>query len=71
MDRTPGNGPHIANVLFEFRKVGRMVRVSALDPASNTEVTIIAPQGQGQEPLKRVALRKLLYVLSRKTGRSS
>lgn len=62
-------GPRIDEVLFEFRQVGNAVRVSALDPASNTEVTVVAPQGQGQETLKRVALRKLSYVLSGKTGR--
>lgn len=70
MGNTPASGPAAGEVLFEFHRIGHAVRVSALDPVSNTEVTVVAPQGQGQEALKRVALRKLSYVLAARSGRA-
>jgi hypothetical protein len=53
-------------VLFEFRRVGDTVKVSALDPVSNTEVSIVGPWAAGQHTLKLQALRKLQWVLTRR-----
>lgn len=50
-------------ILFEFRAVGRMIRVSAIDPATGTEVVVVGPAGAGDAGLKHVAERKLVYVL--------
>lgn len=54
-------------ILFEFRPLGRSVRVSAIDPATDTEVIVIGPAGSGEAGLRRVAARKLLYVLENKS----
>lgn len=57
---------YLEEVLFEFQKVGRVIRVSAIDPLTNTEVSSPAPPGYGEELMKRLALRKLKYVLRKK-----
>ncbi len=52
--------------LVEFHRMGRQVKVSALDPVSLTEVSIIAPADLGERLMTANALRKLDYVMSRK-----
>ena len=52
-------------MIFEFRHVGAAVKVSAIDVASGTEVSIVGDPSVGETALKRVALRKLEYVLAR------
>ena len=52
--------------IVEFHRMGRQVKVSALDPVSLTEVSIIAPAGLGERLMTANALRKLDYVMSRK-----
>jgi len=63
----------LREVLFEFRKVGKYIRVSAIDPDSGTEVIMIGDPKQGQEVMKRLATRKLVYVMNKKgfRGRGS
>lgn len=51
------------DVLIEFQPVGNIVRVSAIDPATNTEVIIQGPASAGKAVLSRNALAKLNYVL--------
>jgi len=58
-----------AEVLFEFRRVGNSVKVSAVDPVSNTEVSIVGSPAAGETYLKQTALRKLLWVLQRQAER--
>lgn len=55
------------DVLIEFQVVGKIVRVSAIDPVTNTEVIIQGPASAGKAVLARNALAKLNYML-RKTG---
>jgi hypothetical protein len=54
-----------SQVIFEFRHVGAAVKVSAIDVASGTEVSIVGDPSVGETAMKRVALRKLEYVLAR------
>jgi hypothetical protein len=56
-------------VIFEFVRVGRAVKVSAVDPATGTEVSIIGDPVVGEVALKRLAVRKLDYVLARRKTR--
>jgi len=57
-------------VLFEFRRLGNSVKVSAIDPVSNTEISIVGPLGASEVYLKQTALRKLIWVLEKnKAGR--
>ncbi|NFV79412.1 DUF6898 family protein [Magnetospirillum aberrantis] len=52
-------------VLFEFRQIGAYVKVSAIDAATATEVSIVGDASAGTARLKQTALRKLEYVLAK------
>ncbi len=54
-------------IILELRPVGNIMRVSAMDTATMTEVTIQGPVNAGEFVLKKNALAKLEYVL-RKEG---
>ena len=66
--RTAGNGEdiYLPEVLFELKRVKKDLRVVAIDPITQTEVTMIAPHKANIEDIKRVAARKLAYVLRKK-----
>ena len=52
-------------VIFEFYQAGAYVKVSAIDTETMIEVAIVGDPVAGEETLKRVALNKLRYRLSR------
>lgn len=52
-------------VLFEFRRIGAYVKVSAIDCLSGLEVSIVGDAKAGEVRLKQTALRKLEYVLAK------
>lgn len=52
--------------LIEFVRVGNSVKVSAIDPATGVEVSIVGPANFSQLQLSRNAIAKLRYVLARK-----
>lgn len=56
-------------VLFELRRHGNAVRVVAIDPITGIEVTMVGPRNCGTETLKRLAKRKLAYVIAKKLGK--
>ena len=53
-------------VLLEFHQIGAVVKVSAVDPATLTEVSISGPASAGEAALGQAAIRKLRYVLARR-----
>ena len=53
-------------VIIEFQQIGNAVKVTAVDPESQIEVSIVGPPGAGEEMLKRTAIRKLEYVLDKR-----
>lgn len=55
--------------LVEFIRVGNAVKVSAVDPRTNTEVSIVGSPLMSQDHLTRNAIRKLEYVLKKKGQR--
>lgn len=59
----------LQRVLFEFTAVGNAVKVCAIDPQSGTEAAIVGDRKAGTETLKRLAKRKLEYVIARQTAR--
>ena len=59
-------GFYLPEVLFEMHRVGRSVRVAAIDPITHTEVILVAPAKLSLNDMKRVAARKLVYVMSKK-----
>ena len=44
---------------------GRSVKVIAIDPDTGTEVVMVGDKNQSEEVLKRLAARKLHYVLGK------
>jgi len=59
-------------ILIEFYPLGAYVKVSAIDPVTLTEVSIVGDPAAGEDALSRAAMRKLDYVLARRgkgTGR--
>lgn len=52
--------------LVEYVKVGKFVKVMAVDPHSLEEVALVGDPARGAETLAREAVRKLEYVLSRR-----
>lgn len=54
--------------LLEFQQVGRYVKVSAVDPVTNVEVSIVGDAAATKAELQRVAVARLEYVLRKKLG---
>jgi len=57
---------HLPEVLFEFRQIGKALRITAIDPQSGIEVVMVGNPKYGQEALKRLAARKLKYVIAKR-----
>ena len=53
-------------VIFEFRPVGNIMRVSAMDTQTMTEIAIQCPLNAGEAVFKKNALLRLEYVLKKK-----
>jgi len=53
-------------VIFEFKRRGAYVKVSAVDVATGTEVSIVGDPAAGEAALRRLAEQKLNYVLAKK-----
>ena len=58
--------PQPREVIFEFHRVGNAVKVSAIEVGSGVEVSIVGDPAVGEATLKRLALRKLEYVLAKR-----
>ncbi|MCG8357985.1 MAG: hypothetical protein MI920_20665 [Kiloniellales bacterium] len=52
-------------VILEFYRVGSYVKVSAIDPESGTEVSVVGDPAAGEPALRQAAVRKLEYVMAR------
>jgi len=57
--------PRADEIYFEHHAIGRQVKVSAIDGASGTEVSIVGPASASPRDLEALALRKLLAKLGR------
>lgn len=51
--------------LLEFKRVHNTVKVTAVDPVTGIEASIVGPANAGRAYLSRTAVRKLQYVLSK------
>ena len=54
----------LGEVIFEFRQVGNVVKVSAVHVETGLEVSIVGAPAAGEYALKMAAMRKLAYVLA-------
>jgi hypothetical protein len=66
MNDSRKNDPSQPGVIFEFTQIGQIVKVTAMDTATLTEVVIQGPASAGQATLQRTALAKLQHVLKGK-----
>ena len=53
-------------IIIEFFPVGQIVKATAMDVTTLTEVSIQGPKSAGEETLKLNALKRLEYVLRKK-----
>ena len=53
-------------VIVEFFPVGGLVKVTAMDTLTLTEISVQGPRSAGEEALKRNAIKRLEYVLRKK-----
>lgn len=53
-------------IIFEFYPVGNLVKVSAMDVKTMTEISVQGPASAGETILKRNAAKRLEYVLRKK-----
>lgn len=60
--------PAPGEVIFEFRRIGSSVKVSAVHTASDTEVSLVAPASAGEAVWRQAALAKLRLALTRRAG---
>jgi hypothetical protein len=52
--------------IVEFLRVGDSIKVSAIDPKTGTEASIVAPaKGVTQKQMQDTAVKKLQYVLNK------
>jgi hypothetical protein len=51
--------------IVEFTQIGRSIKVTAMDPKSLLEASIVGPANVSNEMLASQAIRKLEYVLSK------
>ena len=51
-------------IIFEITLLGDTVKVTAIDPVSLLEASVIGPRSYPPELLKRTALRKLQRVIA-------
>ena len=55
-----------SRIIIEFVQVGAYVKVSAIDPVSLFEVSIVGDPSASRNTLEQIAIRKLKFVLSKK-----
>lgn len=53
-------------VILEFQRLGNAVKVTATDPDTLIEVSIMGPARSSEAELRRAALDKLDYVLRKR-----
>ena len=62
-----GNEQRRKSYLVEFQVIGSSVKVSALDPVTLHEVSIVGPANAPEAELSRLAVQKLEHMLRKRT----
>ncbi len=60
--------PPDRRIILELTSVGTAQKVTAVDEATGTEVSFIAPANAARADLERLARAKLDYVMKKKNG---
>lgn len=53
-------------IYIEMHRIGQVVKVTAMDTSSLTEVVTQGPASAGEPALKEAAIRRLEYVMRKK-----
>jgi len=53
------------DILIETMRIGTLLRVTAMDAASGTEIVFQAPASTSRDTLHRLATNKLAYVMAK------
>ena len=56
----------MSEILFEFVRHGSSVKVTAIEPETRIEASVVVPVGLTQEQMKIQALSRLNYVLRKR-----
>ena len=67
---TSGAPPKLGAILLEITQAKSSLKVVAVDEASGTEVSFVAPANTARADIERLARAKLRYVLAKKNGGS-
>lgn len=59
---------HDHGYFIEFQRVGHVVKVTAVDPASGLEAVIQGPASAGEHLLAQSAVKKLEFLLRKRNG---
>jgi hypothetical protein len=51
--------------LIEFHRIGAYVKVTAVDPQSGTEASIVGDAKTPQKHLEQMAVKRLLWVMNK------
>lgn len=62
--------PEADSYIIEFTQIGGSVKVTAIDPKTMTEVSIVGGAHYSQDFLTRQAVKKLKYVLGKNAKNS-
>ncbi len=62
--------PLITEAIIEFIHQGRYVKVTAIDPETGIEGSIVGDPNASKETLKKLALQKLNYVIQKRHSQS-
>ena len=54
--------------IIEFHRIGNAVKVSAMDPRTLTEVSIMGAPSAGDAELTRLVVRKLEYMIAKRAA---
>ncbi len=56
----------MSEILFEYIRQGAYVKVTAIEPETKIEASVVVPANLSQEQMQLQALQKLNYVLRKK-----
>lgn len=56
----------MSEILFEYIRQGSYVKVTAIEPETKIEASVVVPSTLNQEQMNLQALQKLNYVLKKK-----
>ena len=54
-------------ILFEYVRQGNFVKVTAIEPETQIEASVVVPVGLSQEQMQIQALRRLKYVMEKQS----